>query len=150
CCAGSRIFAQAVIYDKFPKASTKKTTSINVGDPFAPGVDQGPQVNQIQYDRIMGYIESGKAEGATVHISGERHSTEGYFIKPTIFTDCKPEMEIVREEIFGPVGIVIKFTDKTNLIRQVSDTVYRLAAAVFSQDINRALEIAHKLQAGTA
>ncbi|KAJ6541010.1 aldehyde dehydrogenase domain-containing protein [Mycena vulgaris] len=75
CCMGSHIFVQAGIYDKFLEAFTKKTASINVGDPFAPGVDQGPQVNQIQYDHIVGYIESGKAEGATVHISGERHGT---------------------------------------------------------------------------
>ncbi|KAJ7708132.1 aldehyde dehydrogenase [Mycena rosella] len=150
CCAGSRIFVQAGIYDKFLAEFTKKTASINVGDPFSPGVDQGPQVSQLQYDRIMSYIDSGKAEGATVHIGGERHGTEGYFIKPTIFTDVTPEMKIVREEIFGPVGVVIKFTDEADVIRQANDSVYGLAAAVFSQNINRALETAHKLQAGTA
>ncbi|KAJ7478692.1 aldehyde dehydrogenase [Mycena galericulata] len=150
CCAGSRIFVQAGIYDEFLRKFTEKTKNISVGDPFAPGVDQGPQVSQLQYDRIMGYIDSGKEEGATVHIGGERHGTEGYFIQPTIFTDVKPEMKIVKEEIFGPVGVVIKFTDEEDVIRQANDTVYGLAAAVFSQNINRALETAHKLQAGTA
>ncbi|KAJ6608525.1 aldehyde dehydrogenase domain-containing protein, partial [Mycena sp. CBHHK59/15] len=150
CCAGSRIFVQAGIYDKFLAAFTEKAASIKIGDPFETGVDQGPQVSQIQYDRIMGYIDSGKAEGATVHVGGTRHGTEGFFIKPTIFTDVTPEMKIVREEIFGPVGVVIKFTDEEDVIRQANDTVYGLAAAVFSQNINRALETAHKLQAGTA
>jgi len=150
CCAGSRIYVQAGIYDKFLKLFTEATTKINVGDPFAPNVDQGPQVSQLQYDRIMGYIESGKADGATVHAGGKRHGTEGYFIEPTIFTNATPDMRIVKEEIFGPVGVVIKFTDEADVLRQANDTVYGLAAAVFSQDINRALETAHKLQAGTA
>ncbi|KAF8995906.1 aldehyde dehydrogenase [Cyathus striatus] len=150
CCAGSRIFVQEGIYDEFLKRFTERTRNINVGDPFAEGIDQGPQVSQVQYDRIMSYIESGKEDGATVHYGGERHGTEGYFIKPTIFTDVHPDMKIVKEEIFGPVGVVIKFKDEADVIRQANDTVYGLAAAVFSQNINRAIETAHKLQAGTA
>ncbi|TEB33828.1 aldehyde dehydrogenase [Coprinellus micaceus] len=144
CCAGSRIYVQSGIYDEFLKKFTEKAKAIKVGDPFGTGIDQGPQVSQIQYDRIMGYIESGKADGAT------RVGTDGYFIEPTIFTDVKPDMKIVREEIFGPVGVVIKFEDEEDVIRQANDTTYGLAAAVFSQDINRALRTAHRLQAGTA
>ncbi|KAF5319776.1 hypothetical protein D9611_012889 [Ephemerocybe angulata] len=150
CCAGSRIFVQAGIYDEFLKRFTEKAKAIKVGDPFGAGVDQGPQVSQIQYDRIMGYIESGKTEGATCHTGGSRVGTEGYFIEPTIFTNVKPDMKIVQEEIFGPVGVVIKFEDEADVLRQANDTTYGLAAAVFSQDINRALSTAHKLQAGTA
>ncbi|PPR03696.1 hypothetical protein CVT24_007417 [Panaeolus cyanescens] len=150
CCAGSRIFVQAGIYDKFLEKFTAKAKSIRIGDPFGENIDQGPQVSQIQYDRIMGYIDSGRQEGAKVHVGGERHGTEGYFIQPTIFTDVKPEMKIVQEEIFGPVGVVIKFEDEADVIRQANDTVYGLAAAVFTQNLNRAIETAHKLQAGTA
>jgi aldehyde dehydrogenase (NAD+) len=150
CCAGSRIFVQAGIYDEFLKRFTEKARSIKVGDPFGQGTDQGPQVSQIQYDRIMGYIDSGKQDGATVLTGGDRHGTEGYFINPTIFTDVKPDMKIVQEEIFGPVGVVIKFDNAEDVIRQANDTVYGLAAAVFTQDLNRAIETAHKLQAGTA
>ncbi|KAG2004264.1 aldehyde dehydrogenase, variant 2 [Coprinopsis cinerea AmutBmut pab1-1] len=149
CCAGSRIFVQSGIYDEFLKRFTAKAAAIRVGDPFGVEVDQGPQVSQIQYDRIMGYIDSGKADGATVHLGGKRHGQEGYFIEPTIFTDVKPDMKIVREEIFGPVGVLIKFEDEADVIRQANDTVYGLAAAVFSQNINRAIETAHKMQAGT-
>ncbi|KAG6900057.1 hypothetical protein C0993_003543 [Termitomyces sp. T159_Od127] len=129
---------------------TDKAKSIKVGDPFLNETDQGPQVSQLQYDRIMGYINSGKEQGATVHLGGTRHGTEGYFISPTIFTDTKPDMKIVQEEIFGPVGVVIKFEDEEDVLKQANDTVYGLAAAVFSQNINRALETAHKLKAGTA
>ncbi|KAG6848133.1 hypothetical protein H0H93_003089 [Arthromyces matolae] len=150
CCAGSRIFVQAGIYDEFLKKFTEKARSIKLGDPFAVETDQGPQVSQIQYDRIMGYINSGKEQGATVHLGGDRHGTEGYFINPTIFTDTKPDMKIVQEEIFGPVGVVIKFEKEEDVIKEANDTMYGLAAAVFSQNINRALETAHKLKAGTA
>jgi aldehyde dehydrogenase (NAD+) len=111
CCAGSRIFVHAKIYDQFLAGFTAKAKSLKIGDPFEEGAYQGPQISQIQYDRIMGYIKSGKDDGATVHLGGDRFGTEGYFINPTIFTDCKPEMKIVKEEIFGPVGVIIKFED---------------------------------------
>ncbi|KAF5391120.1 hypothetical protein D9757_003049 [Collybiopsis confluens] len=150
CCAGSRIFVQSGIYDEFLKKFTDKTRSLKVGDPFATDSYQGPQVSEIQYDRIMDFIKSGKEQGATVHFGGERHGTEGYFIQPTIFTDTTPDMKIVQEEIFGPVGVVIKFEDDEDVIRQANDTTYGLASAVFSQNINRALKTAHRLQAGTA
>lgn len=150
CCAGSRIFVQAGIYDEFLKRFTAKAKSIKLGDPFAEGTEQGPQVSQIQYDRIMGYIDTGKKEGATVHYGGDRFGNEGFFINPTIFTHTKPEMRIVKEEIFGPVGVVIKFEDENDVVKQANDSVYGLAASVFTQDINRAIETAHKLKAGTA
>ncbi|KAJ6480391.1 aldehyde dehydrogenase domain-containing protein [Mycena sanguinolenta] len=150
CCAGSRIYVQEGIYDKFLEMLTEKVKTIKVGDPFQPGVDQGPQVSQLQYDRIMDYINSGKQDGAKLHIGGNRHGTEGYFIEPTIFTETREDMKIVKEEIFGPVGVVIRFKDEADVVRQANDTVYGLASAVFTQDINRAIETAHKLQAGTA
>ncbi|KAF7320219.1 Aldehyde dehydrogenase [Mycena kentingensis (nom. inval.)] len=150
CCAGSRIFVQAGIYDKFLAKFTEKARSIKVGDPFAAGIDQGPQVSQLQYDRIMGYIESGKEQGATLHLGGNRVGTEGYFIEPTIFTDTRPDMTIVEEEIFGPVGVIIRFTDEDDVIHQANNTTYGLASAVFSQNITRAISVAHKLKSGTS
>jgi len=98
----------------------------------------------------MSYIQSGKEAGATVEIGGERQGTEGYFIKPTIFTNVDPSMKIVQEEIFGPVGVVIKFKDEDDVVRQANDTVYGLASAVFTQNLKRALNTAHRLKAGTA
>ncbi|KAG1736643.1 aldehyde dehydrogenase domain-containing protein [Suillus paluster] len=150
CCAGSRIFVQEGIYDEFLKRFTEKTRSLKVGDPFAPDTFQGPQVSEVQFNRIMSYIESGKQAGAKVEVGGERIGTEGYFIKPTIFTNVDPSMKIVQEEIFGPVGVVIKFKDEEDVIKQANDTVYGLAAAVFTQNLNRAINTAHKLKAGTA
>ncbi|KAI6146136.1 aldehyde dehydrogenase [Pisolithus tinctorius] len=149
CLAGSRIFVQEGIYDEFLKRFTEKSRSIKVGDPFASDTFQGPQVSKIQYDRIMGYIDSGKKEGAKIHIGGERHGSEGYFIQPTIFLDTKPDMRIVKEEIFGPVSVVIKFKDEEEVVRQANDTLYGLAAAVFTKDVNRAITTAHKIKAGT-
>jgi len=150
CCAGTRIFVHAKIYDEFLEKFTAKAKSLKIGDPFAKESYQGPQVSQLQFDRIMGYIDSGKKDGATVHLGGERVGKEGYFIAPTIFTDTKPSMKIVQEEIFGPVGVVIKFDDDEDVIRQANDTHYGLAAAVFSKNIDRALKVAHRLHAGTA
>ncbi|TEB19307.1 aldehyde dehydrogenase [Coprinellus micaceus] len=149
CCAGSRIFVQAGIYDAFLAKFTEKAREIRIGDPFSANVDQGPQISQIQYDRIMGYIESGRRDGAKVHLGGGRVGGEGFFVEPTIFVDAKPEMKIVQEEIFGPVGVVVKFENEEDVIRQANDTFYGLAAAVFSKDISRAITVAHKLKAGT-
>ncbi|KAI9451457.1 aldehyde dehydrogenase domain-containing protein [Lactarius psammicola] len=149
CCAGSRIYVQEGIYDEFVSRFTAKTKELKLGDPFASDSYQGPQVSQVQFDRIMEYIEAGKKEGATVHLGGERHGNEGYWIKPTIFTNTRPDMRIVQEEIFGPVGVIIKFKDEEDALRQANDTLYGLAAAVFSKDITRAIQIAHKLEAGT-
>ncbi|KAI6106833.1 Aldehyde/histidinol dehydrogenase [Pisolithus croceorrhizus] len=97
--------------------------------------------------RIMGYIESGK-EGAKIHLGGERHGSEGYFIQPTIFLDINPDMRIMKEEIFGPVSVVIKFSDEEDIVRQPNDTVHGLVAAVFTRDVNRTITTAHKLKAG--
>jgi len=150
CCAGSRIFVHAKIYDEFVQKFTEKARNLKVGDPFEGNHYQGAQVSQQQYDRIMGYIQAGKTEGATCHLGGERHGSEGYFIQPTIFTECNPSMKIVREEIFGPVGVVIKFDDDEDVVRQANDSTYGLSSAIFSQNLNRAIKTAHKLHAGTA
>jgi len=149
CCAGSRVFVQDTIYDDFMKKFQARVEEIKVGNPFQQDTFQGPQVSQVQYDRVMNYIKSGKEEGAKALIGGERHGDEGFFIQPTIFVDTKPESRIVKEEIFGPVVVVIKFKDEEDLLKQANDTVYGLAAAVFSRDISRAINVAHKLQAGT-
>ncbi|KAF7347270.1 Aldehyde dehydrogenase [Mycena venus] len=149
CCAGSRIFVQSGIYDKFLEKFTERSKSIRIGDPFGQDIDQGPMSSEAQFNRIMGYIESGKAEGATVHLGGDRFGTEGYYINPTIFTNTTPDMKIVKEEIFGPVGVIIKFEDEDDVVRQANNTLYGLAAGVFSQDIDRAIRTAHRVQAGT-
>lgn len=150
CSAGSRIFVQESIYDKFLDQFTEQARAIKVGDPFSPDTYQGPQVSKTQFERIMGYITSGQNDGATVHLGGKQIGQEGYFIEPTIFTECQPNMKIVREEIFGPVACVIKFKTEDEVVEQANDTTYGLAASVFSKDIDRAIRVAHALEAGTA
>jgi acyl-CoA reductase-like NAD-dependent aldehyde dehydrogenase len=110
CCAGSRVFVQSGIYEKFSKAFQEHVKTLKVGDPFEPDVFQGPQVSQIQQERIMGYIESGKKDGATCTMGGDRHGDEGFFVQPTVFTDTNPNMKIVQEEIFGPVVVSRSFS----------------------------------------
>ncbi|KAH9461883.1 hypothetical protein Pst134EB_005799 [Puccinia striiformis f. sp. tritici] len=149
CCAGSRVFVQEGIYDKFIAALEENVKSLKVGDPFDADTFQGPQVSELQYDRIMAHIKSGKDEGATCLIGGERHGQEGYYIQPTVFTDVTPSMKIHREEIFGPVVVVMKFVDEEDVIRQANDTVYGLAAAIHSTDIIKALRVSRRIQAGT-
>ncbi|KIK68598.1 hypothetical protein GYMLUDRAFT_36058, partial [Collybiopsis luxurians FD-317 M1] len=147
CFAGSRIYVQSGIYDEFLAKFTERTKMNKLGDPFSADVYQGPQISPIQTDRIMDYVKSGKEQGAKVHLGGERQ--DGNFVTPTIFTETKPDMKIVQEEIFGPVSVVIKFEDRDDVVRQANDTIYGLAAAVFTQNLSQAIEVGHALKAGT-
>jgi aldehyde dehydrogenase (NAD+) len=149
CCAGSRIYVQESIYDKFVERFKERAEKNVVGDPFAENTFQGPQVSQLQYDRIMGYIETGKKEGAKVEIGGERHGETGYFIQPTIFSHVSEDMKIMKEEIFGPVCAIAKFTDEADAIRLGNITTYGLAAAVHTKNLNTAIRVSNALKAGT-
>jgi len=151
CVAGSRIFVQEGIYNEFLTKFTDTAAHLasKTGDPFGKGTEHGPQVSKVQFDRVMGYIDSGKESGATVHHGGERHGDEGYFIKPTIFTDVHPEMKIVKEEIFGPVAVIVKFKDEAEVVEMANNTTYGLAAHIFTQNVSRSIRIAHAVEAGT-
>ncbi|EAW06814.1 aldehyde dehydrogenase family protein [Aspergillus clavatus NRRL 1] len=149
CCAGSRILVQESIYDKFLARFKERTEQSKVGDPFHPETFQGPQISQLQFDRIMGYIEEGKKAGAQVLTGGIRHGEEGYYIKPTVFADVKEDMKIVQEEIFGPVCTVQKFKDEEEAIKIGNSTTYGLAAAVHTKNLNTAVRVSNSLKAGT-
>lgn len=149
CCAGSRIYVQSGIYDEFVKKFEAVSKKITVGDPFEATTFQGPQVSQTQYDRIMNYVECGKQEGANVLTGGVRHGKTGYFIEPTVFTDVKPSMKIVQEEIFGPVVVIAKFDTEEEVIEAANDSIYGLASGVFTQNIARANRVGNRLHAGT-
>jgi aldehyde dehydrogenase (NAD+) len=149
CCAGSRIYVQDGIYDKFIERFKARAEQNVVGDPFHPDTFQGPQVSQLQFDRIMGYIKSGKEEGAKIETGGERHGSEGYFIKPTIFSNVTPQMKIMQEEIFGPVCSIAKFSTQEEILKMANHSTYGLAAAVHTSNVNTAITVANALRAGT-
>ncbi|KAK3067823.1 aldehyde dehydrogenase (NAD(P)(+)) ald5 [Teratosphaeriaceae sp. CCFEE 6253] len=149
CCAGSRIYVQESIYDTFVEKFKERASKNVVGDPFAKDTFQGPQVSQVQFDRIMNYIKEGKESGAKVEIGGERKGDKGYFIEPTIFSNVTEDMKIVQEEIFGPVCSISKFKTKEEAIRVGNSTTYGLAAAVHTKNLNTAIEVSNALKAGT-
>jgi len=150
CTAGSRVFVQEAAYDRFiDKAKALAETRVEaVGDPFHHATVQGAQVSEEQFKRIMYYVNHGKGEARLV-CGGDRHGEKGFFIKPTIFADVEHGMKIHDEEIFGPVMSVIKFKDLDDAIFKANNTVFGLGAAVVSNDISRAFQVAHKIRAGT-
>ena len=149
CCAGSRVFVEEKIYDQFVEKSGTRARNRTVGDPFDPTTEQGPQVDQSQFEKVMGYIDSGKAEGATLVCGGERVGDRGYFIQPTVFADVQDEMKISKEEIFGPVMSIIPFKNLDEVVTRANRTNYGLAAAVWTRDIKKAHAIADRVRAGT-
>lgn len=155
CHAGTRIYVHEDVYDKFVEAYTRQMKTLRVGDNFDKEVDQGPQNSKMQYEKILGYIDSGKSDGATVHLGGNafkapgQEGADGYYIEPTIFTNVKPQMKIMREEIFGPVVAVAKFKTEEEVIEMANDTSYGLAAGLHTKDYERAIRVTNALQAGT-
>ncbi|KAG5840259.1 hypothetical protein ANANG_G00186920 [Anguilla anguilla] len=149
CCAGSRTFVQESIYKEFVERSVERAKRRVVGDPFNLSTEQGPQVDEEQFQKILGYISSGKREGAKLMCGGGVAADRGYFIQPTIFGDVQDNMTIAREEIFGPVMQILKFKDLEEVVERANDTKYGLAAAVFTKDIDKAHYVSSGLRAGT-
>jgi aldehyde dehydrogenase (NAD+) len=149
CCAGSRLFVEDKVYDEFVEKSVARAKRRTVGDPFDPATEQGPQIDNVQFEKVMSYIESGKQQGAELLTGGSRIGNKGYFIEPTVFAEVKDEMKIAREEIFGPVMSIMKFHDLDEVIARANNTTYGLAAAVWTRDIGKALAISNNVRAGT-
>ena len=149
CCAGSRVFVEESIHDEFISRVTSMNSSRKLGDPFDLETEQGPQVDQTQMDKILGFVESGKAAGATCVSGGNRVGDTGYFVEPTLFDGVTDEMDIATKEIFGPVTSVLTFKDMDELIERANNTFYGLAAAVWTRDIARAHHVANNVRAGT-
>lgn len=150
CCnAGSRLFVEEKCYDEFVAKSVEKARNRSVGDPFDSNTQQGPQIDQDQFDKVMSYIESGMREGASMKCGGQRVGDRGFFIQPTVFADVDNNMKIAQEEIFGPVMTIIKFKNIDEVIHLANTTMYGLAAGVWTQDITKAHTIANNVRAGT-
>jgi aldehyde dehydrogenase (NAD+) len=149
CCAGSRLLVQSEIYDDVVARFKKAAETIKVGDPFNEETFMGAQANENQLSKILKYIEQGKEQGATVVTGGARANDKGYFIKPTIFADVNRDMSIVKEEIFGPVVTLIKFDTVEEAIALANDSDYGLAAGIHSTNVNKCIDVANRLKAGT-
>ena len=152
CCAGSRVFVQEGIYDRFVEAAVNAFNKIKVGLPWDPDTQMGSQINENQVNKILSYIEIGKGEGACVACGGERATegelAKGCFMKPTLLVGVTNDMRVAREEIFGPVAAVIKFRDEDEVIKMANDNDYGLGGAVWTRDINRAIRVSRAVETG--
>ncbi|RME40764.1 MAG: aldehyde dehydrogenase family protein [Planctomycetota bacterium] len=149
CCAGSRLLVESKVHDQVLNILIEMAKKQRIGDPFDEQTTQGPQVSEEQFRRILGYIEAGKKEGARCLTGGDKIDRAGYFVQPTVFDGVKDDMTIAREEIFGPVLAVMTFDDVEDAVRRGNNTMYGLAAAVWTRDINKANRLAAELKAGT-
>jgi len=154
CCAGSRLFLHEEVKDEFLDNFKNRAAKVKVGDPMNAATQMGPQVSEEQLNRIKGYVDIARGEGATVLTGGESPQLEGdfgngYFFQPTIFSEVKNQMRVAQEEIFGPVVSVITFKDEEDLLKQANDTLYGLSAGIWTRDITRAHRFARDIKAGT-
>ena len=152
CCAGSRIFAGPKVREELTERVAEIAKNTKLGDGFDPETAMGPLVSGEQYDRVCNYIGSGEEQGAKLLVGGRqrpRGLDRGYFVSPTIFSEVRSDMSIVREEIFGPVVVIQPFEDPEEVVAKGNDTAYGLAASVWTRDVSKAHKIAAGLRAGT-
>jgi phenylacetaldehyde dehydrogenase len=151
CCAGSRLFIEQKAYDKVMPQLIEFSQKIKLGPGMDPTTEMGPLVSSEQFQRVNSYLAAGTREGARVAAGGGRPKEikKGYFVAPTVFTDVRSDMKVVREEIFGPVVCAIPFKDPEEVAKAGNDTAYGLAAAVWTRDIGKAHRMAQILKAGT-
>ena len=149
CVAGSRLFVQQSRFDEVVDGVAEIAKSIKLGSGLEQGTQMGPLVSDEQLQRVTGYLESGRADGATALTGGGRFGDQGYFVEPIVLTNTRPDMKIVREEIFGPVVVAAPFSDLDEIAAQANDSDYGLGAGIWTRDISKAHALAKKIRAGT-
>jgi phenylacetaldehyde dehydrogenase len=149
CCAGSRLYVEKGVFDKVVEGVAEAGKQIKIGPGMDMTTQMGPLVSSEQLDRVCGYLESGRKDGARAVIGGKRVGERGYFVAPTVLTDVKPSMKVYQEEIFGPVVTALPFSDPGEVEAAANDTIYGLAAGIWTKDIGKAHSLAQQLRAGT-
>ncbi|QDU80894.1 Aldehyde dehydrogenase PuuC [Polystyrenella longa] len=149
CCAGSRVFVEKKVHQQFVDKLVARASNRKLGNPFDMDTEQGPQVDQAQFEKIMGFIEKGRAAGAACVTGGNRFGDKGYFVEPTVFDNVTDDMEIAKNEIFGPVLSVLPFDSMDEVVTRANNSVFGLAAAVWTRDVAKAHHIARQVRAGT-
>jgi phenylacetaldehyde dehydrogenase len=149
CCAGSRLYVEQGIFDKVVEGVSEQAKKIKLGPGIEVTTEMGPLVSEEQLSRVCGYLESGFSDGAKAVTGGKKLESPGYFVEPTVLVDTKPNMKVVREEIFGPVVTAIPFKDVGEIVPVANNTMYGLAAGIWTNDISKAHRLAAELRAGT-
>jgi len=150
CCAGSRLYIEQKIFDRVVEGVSAEAKNIKIGPGLDPSTQMGPLVSEIQFSRVCDYLDSGFKEGAKAITGGKKLEGKGYFVEPTVLVNTKPGMKVVDEEIFGPVVTAMPFKQfDDEIVRQANNTIYGLAAGIWTRDVSKAHALAAKLQAGT-
>ncbi len=149
CCAGSRLYVEKDVFEEVVAGVSERAKKIKVGSGMDPETSMGPLVSQEQLDRVCGYLESGFAEGARAMTGGKRSGERGYFVEPTVLVDAPHHAKVVQEEIFGPVVAAMPFTSPEELVPRANDSMYGLAAGIWTKDVSKAHRLASQLRAGT-
>jgi phenylacetaldehyde dehydrogenase len=149
CTAGSRLYIHKSVYDEVVEGVARSASKIRLGHGLDPATEMGPLVSHDQLTRVCGFLDSGKKQGAKAVTGGSRHGSRGDFVEPTVLTNVKPGMKVVQEEIFGPVVTALPFTSTEEIAAQANDTVYGLAAGIWTKNVAKAHELAARLRAGT-
>jgi (Z)-2-((N-methylformamido)methylene)-5-hydroxybutyrolactone dehydrogenase len=149
CMAGSRVIVHRDVHDALMTKVAERAAAITLGDPNDPATDMGPLANRTQLDRVLGYCASAREQGARVLYGGAQPDLGGFFVQPTVITGASPEMDVVREEVFGPVVAALPFGTESEAVALANDTPYGLAGAVWTKDVHRAHRVADQIDAGT-
>ena len=149
CVAGTRLYVEDKIFRDFTEAVAEAASKVKIGPGLDPATQLGPLISQEQFDIVTGYLRQGLADGATALTGGRRWGETGYFVEPTVFVDVAPEFSVVREEIFGPVVAALPFSAENDVVASANDSIYGLAAGIWTKDISKAHRTAKKLKAGS-